>query len=752
MNQIVDEIKKGYLKEFDYNEFHVLENVSDGSSEVKHAHIKTNSKHVVLKFLKQYQNENEYYNKFDREIKELGFDYGIFINGKKLGFLASHILINDDVISMGRSEFQYLPTGEYKSRMDQPLSIYNKAYFLKKLESEFKGAKKNKYDLSLLFFDLDHFKSINDQNNHIIGDYVLKELANLIRNNHIRSEDIFARYGGDEFAILLKGTNINLASKIAEEIRGSVEVHSFTCNKTKLSITLSIGVSEMNSSVETGDDLLLHADNASKKAKEYGRNRVEVWKSFSSLSSTINDSFFSTMDSSFSQAMDDEIGITVIKLDSENKKTECYMYFPRKETLNFIRTKLEEYDDFYIGTNCHFIKNKAPVLRKDESKLNFLRIIETRDNNNFLYIKEKAEFDRLLLKGEKGFKFCKDGSIENARDKAFKIDINKIEFSDPRYDFEDLPYECNHAPNANCKRSVIIDGKFSDALEWFCNSLKLSRINIKPPTVHLREWRPQKEITILDISATNKFIEDVKDAINNNKDNEDIIKQLRNVSEKYGHFYAHRLILGGAIVKNKSVISTSVIGGNKYKYFNENINPWDESLGNASTWKIIGYDKIYSLFELLDEDLQKEVLSALGHRILKAGTKDINFDLRNSTNSIPPYIHNLSSRIKEIGNIHNYQIFASIMSKSDKNLFSAHVDYLNKDKNTPVIVVHNIKRENSKADSHSSSMGNIDFMRKENPQLSTASIVESTENISYDLKYDPKTTEIIVGTHFSTYK
>ncbi|CAG8553702.1 17998_t:CDS:2 [Cetraspora pellucida] len=500
------------------------------------------------------------------------------------------------------------------------------------------------------------------------------------------------------------------------------------------------------------------------------------------------------------------------------------MYLHRNETLNFIRTKLEEYDEFYMGTNCLFVINNedgAPVLRKDESKLNFLRIIETRDDgDNFLYIKERAEFDRLLLKDEKGFKFCKDGSVENAKYKAFKIDINKIEFSDPRYDCEDQPYKCNHAPNANCKRSLIIDGKVSNALEWFCNSLKLSRINNEPPTVHLREWRPKKEITILNISATNEFIEDVKDAIKNNEDTEDIIKQLRNVSEKYGHFYAHRLVLGGAVVKNKSVsnnvvISTSVIGGNKDKYFNENenIKSWDTSLGNSSTWKIIGYDKIYSLFELLEKDLQNEVLSALGHRILKAGTKDINFDLRNSINSIPPYIYKLSSHIKEIGNIHNYQIFASIMSKSGKNLFSAHVDYLNKDRNTPVIVVHNIKRENSssaicliklgwiivgpltnfdfniqfplafrsmkqmasmkkdrctikinnyktcifgicalEADSQSSSISNNNSMRKENPQLSSASIVDSTENIPYDLKYDPKTVEIIVGTHFSTYK
>ncbi|CAG8714196.1 439_t:CDS:2, partial [Dentiscutata heterogama] len=371
------------------------------------------------------------------EIKELGSDYGIFVNGEKLGFRTSRLLIRDDVISMGRSEFQYLPTGEYKN----------------------------------------HFKSINDQNDHMAGDYALKELATLIQNNNVRSEDIFARYGGDEFTLLLKDTNKMLAFEIAEKIRDSVETHSFIYNKIKLSVTLSIGVSEMNSSVKTCNDLLLHADNASKKAKECGRNRIIIWSDepnstlenenrlsespnkstengnnnykelFCTSSSAMSDSFSPTVDasfsSSFSSTMDDEIGITMVKSDLENKRTECYMYFPRKETLDFIRTKLEEYD-FHMGTNCHFtVKNGALILRKDESKLNILRIIETRDNDTHcLYIKERAEFDLLQLKYEKGFKFGTDGSIGNASYKAFEIDINKIEFSDPGFVREEKEYKC----------------------------------------------------------------------------------------------------------------------------------------------------------------------------------------------------------------------------------------------------------------------------------------------------------------------
>ncbi|KAF0489003.1 GGDEF domain-containing protein [Gigaspora margarita] len=824
------------------------------------------------------------------EINELGTESGIYINGEKLGFRTSRLLIRDDVISMGRSEFQYLPTGEYKSRIDEPLSIYNKAYFLKKLENEFKNSKENKRDLSLLFFDLDHFKNINDQNDHMAGDYVLKELTNFIQNKYVRSKDIFAKYGGDEFIILLKDTNKMIAFEIAEKIRSSVETHSFIYNRMKLSVTLSIGVSEMNSSVKTYNDLLLHADIASKKAKECGRNRVKLWSneqisiqsrnkltedeknhrelvsSFSSIMdasvpSTMDASFSSimdasssstmdasssptmdvslspTMDVSLSPTMDAEISVTIIKSNSKNRSTEYYICLSSKETLNVIRNELETCDDFRMGTNCYFMtKNGAQILRKNESKLKLMKIIETRNNDShFLYIKESAKFDLLQLTYEKGFKFDTDGSIENAKKKAFKININEIEPpSDSICDRKDKTYECNHAPSTNCKRSFIIDGNFSAALEWVCNSLKLSRINsehtfngIKTSTIHMYQWRPKKEIIISDIIATDEFIGDVKAALKNNE--EDLVKQLRELSERYGHFYAHRLILGGAIVKNKSrakntsffsafngdntniSIPDSVIGGNEDKYLQEGMKSWDESLEDASTWKIIGYDKIYSLFELLDKNLKKEVLNALGHRILKAGTEDILFELKES------YIHSLSPQIKEIGNVHNYQVFASIMSKSDKNLFSVHIDYVNKDKNTPVIVVHNIKRENSvstllcpiklgwiivgpltnfnfnvqfplafrsmkqmasikkdhctikinhyktcilgicalEADSQSSFLNNIDFAKQENSQLNSASSlgsIESTEVISYPIDYDPKSIEIIVGTHFSTYK
>ncbi|CAG8546097.1 20274_t:CDS:2 [Gigaspora rosea] len=402
----------------------------------------------------------------------------------------------------------------------------------------------------------------------------------------------------------------------------------------------------MNSSVKTCDELFLYADNALKKAKKRLYSNNNCVKESHSKS---DDECYSTESlSSFSSTMDDEIGITIIKSDSENKRPE-YIYLPQNKTLNFIRIELK------LGTNY-------------ESKLNLLQIFETSNNEHFLYIaKESAEFDLLQLKYEKGLKFGADGSIENAEDKACEIDIDKVKFLDSRCDRRDKTYICDHALSANCKRGLIIDEKISDALKWVCCSLKLSQLNSKVSTIHFCDWRPKKNIIIPGISSTDEFIKDVEAALKN----ED------GFNTKVWNAYN----FGG---DNTEI---NVIGGDKNKYF-QDMKYWDEFLNDAFTWKIIGYDKIYSLFELLNENLQKEVLRALGHRILKAGSKDIDFDLRDSSNSIPPYIHNLSPDIKEIKNVPKCQVFISIMSKSDENLFSAHIDYLKKDKNIPVIVVN----------------------------------------------------------------
>src|SRR3954468_14177898 len=152
---------------------------------------------------------------------DLGSSNGTFINDKKLNPGDSAILAKEDMIKLGNTIFKFLPAGEIEilfygnlgsaAHTDPLTRIYNKGYLLEALEAEFKRAKALHTDFSLIFFDLDHFKKINDTFGHDAGDYVLKELTSLIRTSHLRPKDIFARYGGEEFIVLLSNTNIKAA-------------------------------------------------------------------------------------------------------------------------------------------------------------------------------------------------------------------------------------------------------------------------------------------------------------------------------------------------------------------------------------------------------------------------------------------------------------------------------------------------------------------------------------------------------------
>ncbi|KAF0488994.1 kinase-like protein [Gigaspora margarita] len=128
------------------------------------------------------------------------------------------------------------------------------------------------------------FGKINKQYGHNAGDDVLKELSKLIQNEYVRDNNIFARYGGEEFTILFIDENVESAYEIAKKIRLSVETLTFHFEDKKekkvnrVIVTLSMGVSGMNSSVKKFKDLLNHAEEACRKAKEYGRNRVIIWE------------------------------------------------------------------------------------------------------------------------------------------------------------------------------------------------------------------------------------------------------------------------------------------------------------------------------------------------------------------------------------------------------------------------------------------------------------------------------------------
>ena len=155
------------------------------------------------------------------------------------------------------------------SEKDDLTGIFNRRKFKSSLERLIKIAARYKRPLSLVMFDIDRFKEINDNFGHQAGDSVLRELTALVGTT-LRDTDILARYGGEEFMVIMPETDINDAENIAERIRKSVENHIF---KYTTSVTISLGVGRYADG-EDADGFIKRVDGALYKAKQGGRNRV----------------------------------------------------------------------------------------------------------------------------------------------------------------------------------------------------------------------------------------------------------------------------------------------------------------------------------------------------------------------------------------------------------------------------------------------------------------------------------------------
>ena len=153
--------------------------------------------------------------------------------------------------------------------------LYNHRFFQESLAKHLSLSKRNKRTLSLLFIDVDHFKHYNDTHGHPEGDNVLKALAELM-SKRLRTSDLIARYGGEEFVILLPETNKAGALVVAENLRKSVESHTFKDEESQPlgKVTISIGVAVFPETATEESDLIRKADQALYKAKNEGRNHV----------------------------------------------------------------------------------------------------------------------------------------------------------------------------------------------------------------------------------------------------------------------------------------------------------------------------------------------------------------------------------------------------------------------------------------------------------------------------------------------
>ena len=156
---------------------------------------------------------------------------------------------------------------ERLSTTDSLTDIRNRHYFIQRLKDEISASQRYKTPFSLVMFDIDHFKKVNDENGHDVGDRVLVQYSKLVTKT-LRESDVFCRIGGEEFIIILPHTALESAMKIAEKLRVLIEIHD-----QKLPITVSLGVVEYKLN-ESENRLLKRVDTALYKAKEDGRNMV----------------------------------------------------------------------------------------------------------------------------------------------------------------------------------------------------------------------------------------------------------------------------------------------------------------------------------------------------------------------------------------------------------------------------------------------------------------------------------------------
>ncbi len=163
---------------------------------------------------------------------------------------------------------------QHMSVTDSLTGLYNRRKFFEEIEREIERVSRYDSPLSLIMLDVDHFKNVNDQFGHQMGDEVLRELAKIILDN-TRKTDIVARYGGEEFIIMLTETPVKGAVQVAKRIRKAVESTPVLGAAVEIKFTASMGVSTFFDG-DTTDALVQRADEALYAAKDNGRNRVEL--------------------------------------------------------------------------------------------------------------------------------------------------------------------------------------------------------------------------------------------------------------------------------------------------------------------------------------------------------------------------------------------------------------------------------------------------------------------------------------------
>ncbi len=217
----------------------------------------------------------------DVAVEDLGSSNGTFIFEQPV--LSCTPLNNGDMLRLGNVLFKYLAQDNIENvfhdtiyrmaTIDAGTQVFNKKYLLETLDAEFRFCRVFGRPLSLIYYDLDFFKRVNDTHGHSCGDYVLRESAQIAKSC-VRAEDILARYGGEEFVVVLPNTDGGTAADLAERLRKAVADHEFIYEGQRLRQTISLGVAACHPEFAAACELLEDADRKLYQAKNAGRNRV----------------------------------------------------------------------------------------------------------------------------------------------------------------------------------------------------------------------------------------------------------------------------------------------------------------------------------------------------------------------------------------------------------------------------------------------------------------------------------------------
>jgi len=213
-------------------------------------------------------------------VTDLNSTNGTFVNDQQV---KEQRLRDGDQVQIGRSILKFM-TGEnievhyheeiYRlMTIDGLTQIFNRRYFDEALEREFNRSKRYARALSLVLFDIDHFKKTNDTYGHLAGDNLLRQLVAALRPK-LRREDIFARTGGEEFGVLLPEIALDGAIITAEKLRKIAEAAPLKFEQNNIACTISLGVAVLSEQDMTGETLYRRADDRLYAAKQSGRNRV----------------------------------------------------------------------------------------------------------------------------------------------------------------------------------------------------------------------------------------------------------------------------------------------------------------------------------------------------------------------------------------------------------------------------------------------------------------------------------------------